>query len=226
MLKENNKQQIMVIAHNKNVLKYIYDAVEHRKIATVGYYVGGMKESALKATEDKQIVICTYMMASEGLDIPTLTTLVMVTPKTDIIQTVGRILRAKHANPIVVDIVDTHQPFQNQWKKRMLFYKKQGYKIVSCDSNNYGKKPLDDWKVLFNPLIKCKPLKETNPYSEEEYDYDSDDDEDEVNDDDIENSSHDSDSIKKSKPSQNKKSNTSIIKSTTGLPGRCLLKIK
>lgn len=127
---ENPAQQIMVIAHNKNVLKYIHDAIEHRKFATVGYYVGGMKESALKMTEGKQIVIASYAMCSEGLDIPTLTTLIMVTPKTDIEQTVGRILRVKHSSPLIVDVVDVHEPFQNQWKKRLAFYKKQGYTVT------------------------------------------------------------------------------------------------
>jgi superfamily II DNA or RNA helicase len=127
---ENPAQQIMVIAHNKNVLKYIHDAVLHRAFATVGYYVGGMKESALKLTEGKQIVIASYAMCSEGLDIPTLTTLVMVTPKTDIEQTVGRILRVKHSSPLIIDVVDVHEPFQNQWKKRLAFYKKQGYTVT------------------------------------------------------------------------------------------------
>jgi superfamily II DNA or RNA helicase len=130
LMLENPAQQIMVIAHNKNVLKYIHDAVEHRGFASVGYYVGGMKESALKNTESKQIVIASYAMCSEGLDIPTLTTLVMVTPKTEIEQTVGRILRVKHSSPLIVDIVDSHEPFQNQWKKRLAFYKKQGYTVT------------------------------------------------------------------------------------------------
>jgi superfamily II DNA or RNA helicase len=130
LMSENPSQQIMVIAHNKNVLKYIHDAIEHRGFASVGYYVGGMKESALKITEGKQIVVASYAMCSEGLDIPTLTTLVMVTPKTEIEQTVGRILRVKHSSPLIVDIVDSHEPFQNQWKKRLSFYKKQGYTVT------------------------------------------------------------------------------------------------
>jgi len=57
-------------------------------------------------------------MAAEALDIKTLTTLIMATPKTDIEQSVGRILRDKHSNPIVVDIIDNHDLFQNQWRKR------------------------------------------------------------------------------------------------------------
>ena len=56
-------------------------------------------------------------MASEALDIKTLTTLVMATPKTDVTQSIGRILRAKHTQPIFIDIVDQHDVFLNQYRK-------------------------------------------------------------------------------------------------------------
>ena len=108
MLEENPSQQIMILAHNKNILTYMHDAINHRKIASVGYYVGGMKEQHLKESEKKKVIIATYSMAAEALDIKTLTTLIMATPKTDIEQAVGRILREKHSNPIVVDIIDEH----------------------------------------------------------------------------------------------------------------------
>jgi superfamily II DNA or RNA helicase len=140
MLLENPNQQVMILAHNKNLLKYFFDAISTREIASVGYYVGGMKEAALKISETKKVIIATYAMAAEGLDIKTLTTLIMATPKTDIEQSVGRILREKHSQPIVVDIVDSHEPFKKQWAKRKTFYKKQEYKILYTDSVNY--KPL------------------------------------------------------------------------------------
>jgi superfamily II DNA or RNA helicase len=132
LLKDNPEQQIMIIAHNKSILKYLHDAIFHHSIATVGYYVGGMKEADLKQSELKKIIIATYSMAAEALDIKTLTTLVMATPKTDIEQAVGRILRVKHSTPIVVDIIDSHSIFKNQWKKRSSFYKLQNYKIQMC----------------------------------------------------------------------------------------------
>jgi superfamily II DNA or RNA helicase len=85
-------------------------------------------------------------MASEGLDIPTLSTLVLATPKTDIVQCVGRILRVKRANPIIVDIVDSHDTFQNQWSKRKTYYRKCNYTILQgttifncCGKMNYKK---------------------------------------------------------------------------------------
>ena len=165
MFVENPAQQIMIIAHNKNVLTYLHDAIAEREIATVGYYVGGMKESALKKTEEKQVVIATYAMAAEALDIKTLCTLIMVTPKTDIEQSVGRILRSDHEQPVVVDIVDSHDPFIKQWNKRKTFYKKENYKIIKTCSNAY--KPIDDdgnmpgWELVYEPKVK-KPNVQIN----------------------------------------------------------------
>jgi len=163
MLIENPLQQIMILAHNRNLLKYLHDAIKHRNIATVGYYVGGMKEQSLKETEGKKVVVATYSMAAEALDIKTLTTLIMATPKTDIQQSVGRILREKHSNPIVVDIIDSHDTFQNQWRKRKTFYKKENYKIIHTTSSIY-QTDTSKWSVVFNPHAlskrECKPKKQ------------------------------------------------------------------
>ena len=143
---DSEKKQIMILAHNKNLLEYLFNAIKTREIAPVGYYVGGMKESALKESESKKVIIATYSMAAEALDIKTLNTLIMATPKTDIEQAVGRILREKHGSPVVVDIIDEHTTFRNQWSKRKSFYKKQNYKIIRTTSVRYNA-DCTTWKV-------------------------------------------------------------------------------
>jgi superfamily II DNA or RNA helicase len=161
LLKENGNKQIMVLAHNRALLTYLYDAI-HYKISqdesTVGYYVGGMKEKDLKITESKKIVLATYAMAAEALDIKTLSTLVMATPKTDIEQSVGRILRTRGQNPIVVDIMDSHEYLKGQWSKRKAFYKKCNYKIFSIPSTKYEGFMVDwtkpsNWKLEYDPKV-------------------------------------------------------------------------
>jgi superfamily II DNA or RNA helicase len=147
MLRENPNQQVMILAHNKSLLKYLYDAIAARNIASVGYYVGGMKEAALKESESKKVIIATYSMAAEGLDIKTLTTLIMATPKTDIEQSVGRILRERHGTPVVVDVIDKHDLFQKQWAKRKAFYRKQNYKIIQTTSVDYTP-DTSKWRVV------------------------------------------------------------------------------
>jgi len=162
LLVENPDNQMMILCHNRCLLSYLYEAINHKKLAMVGYYIGGMKQANLQETETKQIVLATYAMAAEALDIKTLSTLVMVTPKTDITQSVGRILRMKHDNPIIVDIVDSHALFQNQWAQRRRFYKKSNYRIRYIDSNKYRGMNFDwdedkTWNRIFEPKIaECK----------------------------------------------------------------------
>ena len=159
MIEENPKQQIMIIASYKNILKYMFEAIKHHDICTVGYYVGGMKEAALKESESKQVVLATYSMAAEGLDIKSLTTLFMITPMTNIEQSVGRILRQKHEfAPVVVDIIDTHANFQRQWAKRKKFYKTQNYKIIQSKLASYDP-DITKWSVTYEPTecIKKTP---------------------------------------------------------------------
>jgi superfamily II DNA or RNA helicase len=161
LMKENENKQIMILAHNRALLTYLYDAIHHRisnDDSTVGYYVGGMKEKDLKITESKKIVLATYAMAAEALDIKTLSTLVMASPKTDIEQSVGRILRTRGQNPIVVDIVDSHEYLKGQWLKRKAFYKKCNYKIFSIPSTKYDGFMIDwtkpqYWKLEYDPKV-------------------------------------------------------------------------
>jgi hypothetical protein len=161
LMEENPGNQIMILAHNRSLLTYLYDAIQHKNIASVGYYVGGMKPTSLQESEGKQIVVATYAMAAEALDIKTLSTLVMVTPKTDIVQSVGRILRMKHSTPIIVDIVDGHEPFKNQWKQRLRYYKKCNYSVHMSDSHKYcGMTEISStWKLLYTPKASssCSP---------------------------------------------------------------------
>ena len=160
------EQQIMILAHNRNLLTYLYKAIEDRGIASVGYYLGGMKEKDLKQTESRKVIIATYAMAAEALDIKSLTTLILATPRTDVVQAVGRILRVKHERPLVVDIIDTHDVFQRQWEKRRKFYAKSKYTIIHTNSNLYES---DEWTTIFEPGMKstkCKQIKQSGELSQ------------------------------------------------------------
>ena len=168
---QNSSKQIMILAHNRSLLTYLYDAINHKNIGSVGYYIGGMKKEDLQTTESKEVVLATYAMASEALDIKTLSTLIMASPKTDITQSVGRILRTKHQQPIVVDIIDCHDIFQKQWVQRKRFYKKCNYKIFETNSNIYKDMDMNNWKCVFTPkeVKKQQQLQqEEEPIYEEE----------------------------------------------------------
>lgn len=180
LIVENDEAQIMVLCHNRSLLTYLYNGIQHRGFASCGYYVGGMKQKDLQETEEKQIVLATYAMAAEALDIKTLSVLVMASPKTDITQSVGRILRTRHENPVVVDIVDRHDIFQNQWRQRKTFYRKCNYRIRSIDSIRYTGMSINwktdtTWNRTFEPRVVNKFV--NNP----ETNHDEDEDEVRIN---------------------------------------------
>jgi superfamily II DNA or RNA helicase len=156
LILENSEKQIMVLSHKRDLLDYLETEINTNTtfgggFATVGQYVGGMKAAALQESEGKQIVLATYAMAAEALDIKSLNTLVMVSPKTDIIQSVGRILRTRSDGKIIVDIVDSHEVFQNQWKKRRAYYKKSNYGIKMIKSKDYvDMMDTDSWTTVYD----------------------------------------------------------------------------
>ena len=91
-------------------------------------------------------------MAAEGMDIPKLNTIILASPKSDVVQAVGRIMREKanvrKFHPLIIDINDTHpnfETFKRQSQKRITFYNKQKYKIylhkIDGTIEEYKKKP-------------------------------------------------------------------------------------
>ena len=129
MVNESLLRKILILSDRREHLRMIYNMIEHRKLCSVGYYIGGMKEKDLKKSENMQVLLGTYSMSSEGMDIPDLNTLIMASPKSDIEQSVGRILRKNHEDvtPKIYDIVDDFSVFTNQGNKRRQFYKKNNY---------------------------------------------------------------------------------------------------
>ena len=64
-------------------------------------------------------------------NMPAMNTLVMATPRPDIDQIVGRILRTEKSqrtiHPLIVDIVDS--TFRRQFQQRLSLYKKRNYQV-------------------------------------------------------------------------------------------------
>lgn len=130
-LLENKERKIIILSDRVKHLELLKTRLDNYNITTTGFYIGGMKLSELKETENNATVIyATYGMASEGLDIPKLNTLIMATSRRNIEQSIGRITRTKtDINPIVYDIVDQLPIFISQASCRKRYYTKNGYTI-------------------------------------------------------------------------------------------------
>jgi len=134
LLTKEPDRKTLVLSHRRTHLKLLENLIlQELEGFTVGFYVGGMKQNDLKASETKCIILGTYNMISEGFDVPALNTLVLATPlsSSSIEQCVGRIQRQKPEDrkhtPYIIDIWDAFSIFYNQGKARLKFYQSRGY---------------------------------------------------------------------------------------------------
>jgi superfamily II DNA or RNA helicase len=140
-LKEGRK--ILMLSDRREHLKVLHELISKIEDGkyTSGFYLGGMKEKDLQETETKDVILGTFMMASEGFDCKyPLDTIFLTSPKSNIEQAVGRILRQdakdRKFTPLIYDIADDFSLFAKQKLKRVAFYNKNNYKIKFYDNDN------------------------------------------------------------------------------------------
>jgi superfamily II DNA or RNA helicase len=133
-MKKHIELDIDTPEYDQELMNIIYDKIDIYEKASsqeTAFYLGGMKEKDLTISEKKDIIFGTYDMAEEGLDIESLNTIVLVTPKRNVVQSVGRILRMLEyeVNPEIIDISDQLQVFVSQAMARESYYKKSKYNV-------------------------------------------------------------------------------------------------
>ena len=160
-------RQTLVLSDRREHLTNMFEMVS--EFATVGYYIGGMKQKDLDKSEEKQVILGTYPMSSEGLDIPSLDAVIFTTPKSSIEQSIGRITRKNHEKtPVAYDIVDNFCLFPRQFDKRLKVYKKLEYEVyeqeISINQNSDENNIM--YQVNTNEISKVelkKPRKKKQP---------------------------------------------------------------
>ena len=145
-------RHVIVLSDRRKHLETLGASLTERNI-NHEFMVGGKKNSA--TSEFKTTILATYAFTSEGVDIPSLDTAVFATPRSDVVQTTGRILRKypDKKTPLVVDFVDSPFVFLNQFKKRKVYYESLGGKIEK--KGPWAKKAKEDSEDL-KPNHKSK----------------------------------------------------------------------
>ena len=128
---QENDRKILVLSDRIEHLKALKNRIDEREIASTDFYIGGMKQKALKIAETAQVIFASYGMAAEALDIPDLNTLFMVTSRKEVEQAIGRVIRkiVPHIRPLIYDFVDQIPTFIRQGHYRRKLYKKMGFEI-------------------------------------------------------------------------------------------------
>ena len=129
---EEEQRQILVLTDRVDHTATLFESLplEIREHACIL----GRKVKATERAEfcaSKRILIATYAMCKEGFDVATLNTLIIATPRPDVDQIVGRIMRTekkgRDVDPLIVDIVDP--AFRRQFQERMRLYKERNYQV-------------------------------------------------------------------------------------------------
>lgn len=141
-------RQLLVLSDRRQHCELLHQCFP----TTSGLYMGGMKEVELQASSQKKIIFATFSQAHEGLDIPTLDTVILASPKSDITQSIGRIMRetkGKKNNPQIYDIHDPWSIFTAMYYKRRKVYRQGGFNIKGGAEEATEARDFPQGKCLF-----------------------------------------------------------------------------
>lgn len=102
---------------------------------SIDYYIGGRKSHELQEAQKANLILATFQMAKEYLDLqPPCDTLILASPKSDIEQAVGRIrLDGLTVRARILDFVDPFSIFYAYANARYRFYSARKYELVFFD---------------------------------------------------------------------------------------------
>lgn len=112
-------RDVLVLSERLSVLNDLEELLKLPK--EIGRLTGTSKRGL-----DRKIILATYQCAGLGADIKRLSTVVLATPRVDVEQAIGRILRDPEAKtePVVIDIIDEASDVMRGWAMaRLRFYR-------------------------------------------------------------------------------------------------------
>jgi superfamily II DNA or RNA helicase len=88
------------------------------------YYTGGRNAAQLAVAKGKPVVFATYQMCGEGTDVPEWDSMVMATPRANVKQAIGRVMRELKGKrePVILDLVDDSMFLKNFYLSRQKQY--------------------------------------------------------------------------------------------------------
>ncbi len=114
---DNDKRYWLIVTDRVNHVKQIKESLPDQFNDDILIITGGTKKNTIDLT--KRIIIATYGVVNQGFNVPNLNSLLLMTPRTQVIQIFGRIYRQKHEiKPLIIDVIDNHWLFHSQGQKR------------------------------------------------------------------------------------------------------------
>lgn len=146
IIRMDSRRKILILSNrieHLEELKLRYDikledavadgVIEEDEITTCYFYGKLSKEEREFSGNNGDIIFGTFEMAQEALDIPRLNTVLFFTPKKDIKQASGRILRKilrqGDTRPLIIDFVDDLSVFTKHAEHRAKYYRRKRFTI-------------------------------------------------------------------------------------------------
>lgn len=135
------------LLENRNILVFS-DRVQQCKtllsnldFVSKGLFAGKMKPEERQDSLTKQVIFSTYSQFKEGVDLPRLDTVIFASPKVQVTQSIGRILRQVNENhPVVVDVLFSNKVLMCQFYKRNRYYRSEKYNVIRMDKKKKEQK--------------------------------------------------------------------------------------
>jgi superfamily II DNA or RNA helicase len=145
-LRDCPERHFLVLSDRVDHLKKLKIIINNNGFSSVGLFIGEMNVENLEMSKKCKIILGTYSIANEGLDIPSLNCIVLASPKNEVFQTVGRISRLqelqenkKSTIPLIIDFIDIIPVFITESEKRLSLYTKHKYNITDYIYNENKK---------------------------------------------------------------------------------------
>jgi superfamily II DNA or RNA helicase len=128
-----NGRIIMVLSDRIDQLTTLREMIAEEGVppAEIGMLYGKTPDEERCVELAKEVALCSYGMANEGLDKREADTCVMASPKGRVVQCIGRVQRpcSTKKSPLVLDIVDDNRCFQSLRWTRQRTYAKEKYQV-------------------------------------------------------------------------------------------------
>lgn len=140
-------RQILVLSDRCDKIKHLHKlqeiTLQKNKDITTSILYGKTKKCDRSDALKAQIIFSSYDMAGEGLDVPTISVVVLTTPKSYdknapsgttclFVQSIMRAIRgvAQLYDPIILDFTDDLSLWWKYWNSRKAYYASQGYTMI------------------------------------------------------------------------------------------------
>ena len=160
----NEGRTILILSERReHLINMMNEVNKYYDKEVAGLYIGGIHPEILEYNATLRVILGTYSFFSEGADIPSLDTVILASPVSNVEQSIGRIFRkyGEH-HKLICDIIDGNiEGFEKQSQKRIALYKKKGYELYENDNEekiDYKKRNYKSKKEKVIPIYKQECL--------------------------------------------------------------------